>query len=80
MSGHASAPSNDSRMAPMTESVAPRENPFAATALWIDDTCPLHQFSMHKCGCGPRSFDDYCAYAYFTKWLSCGMELNQLFV
>ena len=47
-SGHASAPSDDSRMAPMTDSVFPTDAPFAATALRIDDGCALHPFSVHK--------------------------------
>ena len=53
VSGHASAPSDNSRRAPMTESVSPRENPFAATSLRIDDVCALHPFSVHKSDAGP---------------------------
>ena len=53
VSGHASAPSDDSRRAPMTDLVSPRENPFAATALKIDDACALHPFSVHKSYAGP---------------------------
>ena len=53
VSGHASAPSDDSQMAPMSGSVSPADNPFAATALRIDDACALHPFSVHKLDAGP---------------------------
>ena len=53
VSGHASAPSDDSQMAPMTDSVSPTDTPFAATALRIDDACALHPFSLHKLDAGP---------------------------
>ena len=42
VTGHASAPSDDSRMASMTDSVFPTDTSFAATALRIDDACALH--------------------------------------
>ena len=60
-SGHASASSDDTRIAPMTDSVLPTDTPFAVMALRIDDACALHPFSVHKSGCGPRLFDNYCA-------------------
>ena len=53
VSGHASAHSDDSRMAPMTDSVSPTDTPFAATALRIDDACVLHPFSVHTLDAGP---------------------------
>ena len=53
VSGHASASSDDSQMAPMSDSVAPTDNPFDATALRIDDACALHPFSVHKLDAGP---------------------------
>ena len=53
VSGHASAPSDDSQMAPMTDLVSPMDTPFAATALRIDDACALHPFSVHKLDAGP---------------------------
>ena len=53
VSGHASAPSDDSRMTPMMDSVSPTDTPFAATALRIDDAYALHSFSVHKLDAGP---------------------------
>ena len=53
VSGHASVTSDDSQMAPMTDSVSPTDTPFAVTALQIDDACALHQFSVHKLDAGP---------------------------
>ena len=53
VSGHASAPSNDSQMAPMTDLVSRTDIPFAATALRFDDACALHPFSVHKLDAGP---------------------------
>ena len=52
-SGHASVPSEDTRMAPMTDSVLPTDTTFATTALRIDGACILHPFSMHKLDAGP---------------------------
>ena len=52
-SGHASMPSDDCRMAPLTDSVSPEESPFAKAALRIDDTSALHPFSLHKSDAGP---------------------------
>ena len=60
-SGHASAPSDDSRMARMTDLVFPTDTPFAVTALRIDDACALHPFSVHKLDAGPVRLRDYCA-------------------
>ena len=45
--------SDDSRRAPLTDSVSLKESPFTATALRIDDACALHQFSVHKLDAGP---------------------------
>ena len=53
VSEHASAPSVDSQMASMTDSVSLTDTPFAATALRIDDACALHPFSVHKLDVGP---------------------------
>ena len=53
VSGHVSATSDDSQMAPMTDSVSQTDTPFAATALRIDDTCALHPFTVHKLDAGP---------------------------
>ena len=50
VSEHASAPSDDSRMAPMTDSVSLTDTPFAATALRIDDACALHPFPFSDAG------------------------------
>ena len=53
VSGHASETSDDSQLAPMTDSVSPTDTPFATTALRIDNACALHQFSVHKLDAGP---------------------------
>ena len=58
-SGHASAPSTDTRMAPRMDSVLPMDTSLATTALRIDGACILHKCA--QVGCRPRSFDDYCA-------------------
>ena len=47
LSGHASAPSDDCQMAPMTDLVSPTDTPFAATVLRINHVCALHPFSVH---------------------------------
>ena len=52
-SGHASSPSDDTQMAPMTDSVLPTDNTFATTALRIDGACILHPLSVHKLDAGP---------------------------
>ena len=52
-SGHASAPSDDTRMAPRTDLVLPMDTNLATTALRIDGTCILHPFSVHKLDAGP---------------------------
>ena len=44
-SGHVRVPSDDTRMAPMSDSVLPTDTSFSATALRIDDACALHPFS-----------------------------------
>ena len=46
-------PSEGGRRAPLTDSVVPEENPFAVTALRIDDSSALHPFSLHKSDAGP---------------------------
>ena len=53
VSGHASAPSDESKMTPMMDLVSPTDTPFAATALQIDDACALHPFSVHMLDAGP---------------------------
>ena len=52
-SGHASSPSDDTQMAPMTDSVLPTDTTLATTALRIDGACILHAFSVHKLDAGP---------------------------
>ena len=51
--GHASLPSDDTRMAPMTDSVLPTDTNLATTALRIDGACILHPFSVQKLDAGP---------------------------
>ena len=53
VSDHASAPSDDSQMALMTDSVSPTDNPFAATTLRSNNACALHPFSLHMLNAGP---------------------------
>ena len=77
VSGHASAPSDDSRMALMTDSVSPTDTPFAATALWIDDACALHPFFVHKFDAGPvRLMTIVHAFNYRMAVLRDGSEIS----
>ena len=52
-SGHLSSPSDDTRMAPMMDSVLPMDTTLATTALRIDGACILHPFSVHMLDAGP---------------------------
>ena len=76
VSGHASAPSDDSQIAPMSDSVSLTDNPFAATALRIDDACALHPFSVHTLYAGPvRLMSIAHAFNYRMAVLRDGVKL-----
>ena len=74
-SGHVSAPSNDTRMAPRTDSVLPMDTTLATTALLIDGACILHPFSVHKLDAGPvRLMTIAHAFNYRMAVLRDGMK------